>query len=40
VGLKTREELLGALGKGAPETGSSKPAVELVTRDFFRRRNE
>ena len=43
--LKTREEVLGALlaalGSRAPETASAaKPLVEVVTRDFFRRRQD
>lgn len=43
AGLKTREELLAALGKAlgnqTPPSGGSKTVVEVVTRDFFRRRN-
>lgn len=41
AGLKTREELLAALGTRAPEPArTSERAQELVTRDFFRRRTE
>lgn len=37
AGLKTRAELLAALQGERPQ---SPPPVEVVTRDFFRRRTE
>ncbi len=39
AGLKTREELLAAL-QGKRAAPPSPPSVEIVTRDFFRRRTE
>jgi hypothetical protein len=39
-GLKTREELVAALTPSGGPVASVEPAVPVVTRDFFKRRNE